>query len=225
MFAFNNRIWVVDDLNPEVYDTTAVHINANWLPWDTTKNPSISTNFNNGGGCAVVAGDFVYWFGGKVVRRMYFRGMPINDGTRVWEYVADLTDIPSSYCVVLPTNRNQIMLEVKQTDTTNYMATIFDIYLNTFTPVLSSTDLTGAPLMEICRSVNPVSLFAFPGGFYGSGVAKTYTPAGTAVWPDVTAANSIGSITAGRTYPAVALVPRGFTGLAGILPPNCATGC
>ena len=76
VFAFNNRIWVVDDTNPEVYDATAANFNAaNWQLWDTTanKNPSISSNYTNGGGCAVVAGDYVYWFGGKNVRRMYFK--------------------------------------------------------------------------------------------------------------------------------------------------------
>jgi hypothetical protein len=221
IFWFNNHVWVVDDKNPEVSDG----FNNNWLPWDLVKNPSISTNFTNGGGCAVVANDYLYWFAGKNVRRMYFKGMPTDDGLRIWEYYADLTDTASSYCSVLPTNRNQIMLEVRLGTTTTYMTTIFDIYLKTFTSVQSTTDLTGAPLMEICKASDPVPLYAFPSGFYGSGVAKIYTPAGTAIWPDVTAANSIGSITAGRNYPAVTLVPRTFTGLAALLPASCTTGC
>jgi hypothetical protein len=98
IFYFGGRIWVVDDRNPEVSGLD------NWQPWDTTKNPAISANFTNGSGCAVVANDYLYWFAGKVVCRMYFKGIPTNDGQRVWEYYADLTDIASSYCTVLPTN-------------------------------------------------------------------------------------------------------------------------
>jgi hypothetical protein len=223
VFSFGGKIWVVDDKNPEFFDTTS--FNNDWRPWDTTKNPSISTSFTNGGGCAVVANDYAYWFAGKVVRQMYFIGMPTNDGLRVWETYADLTDTASSYCVVLPTNSSRIMLEVKLGTTTTYMTTIFDINLKTFTPVQSTTDLTGAPLLEICKSSDPVPLYAFPSGFYGTGVAKIYTPSGATIWPDVTAANSIGSITAGRNYPAVTLVPRTFTGLAALLPASCTAGC
>jgi hypothetical protein len=224
VFSYGGKIWVVDDQNPEFFDTK--NFNKNWQPWDTTKNPSISSSFTKGGGCAVVANDYLYWFAGKNVRRMYFNGMPTNDGLRVWEYYADLTDTASTYCAVLPTNRNQIILEVRQTDTTTYMTTIFDIYLKTFTPVQSTTDLTGAPLLEICKASETVpSLYAFPSGYYGTGVAKTYSPNGTAIWPDVTAANSIGSITAGRNYPAVTLVPISFPGLNALLPISCNKGC
>jgi hypothetical protein len=55
--------------------------------------------------------------------------------------------------------------------------------------------------------------------------AKVYTPNGTEKWPDVTAENSIGSITAGRSYPAVTLVPRTFAGLDVLLSPSCTKGC
>ena len=219
IFSYNNRIWVVDDQNPEVYDVA----NDAWQLWDSAKNPSISADFTRGGGCAVVASDYVYWFAGKVVRRMSLKGMPSTDGLRVWEKVADLTDTATSNCVVLPTNRNQIMVEVRQFNANSYGTTIFDIYSNTFTPVLSPTDLTGAPLTEICRSANPVPLYAFPGGFYGSGVAKVYTPAGPAVWPDLTTAASAGSISVGRSFPAVTLLPKAFSGLT--VPDSCTAGC
>jgi hypothetical protein len=221
IFYFNKGAWVVDDRNPEFIDS----VTGNWKPWDTTKNPSISANFTKGGGCAVIANDYLYWFAGINVRRIYFKGMPTNDGQRVWEYYADLTDTASSYCAVLPTNRNQIMLEVRLGTSTTYTTTIFDIYLKKFTPVQSTTDLFGAPLLEICKAFDPVPLYAFPSGFYGTGVAKIYSPTGTTIWPDVTAANSIGSITSGRNYPAVTLVPRTFTGLAALLPASCTTGC
>jgi hypothetical protein len=118
------------------------------------------------------------------------------------------------------------MLEVGLGDTATYTTTIFDIYLKTFTTVQSSTDqLIGAPFLEICKANDPVPLYAFPTGFYGSGVAKVYTANGTDKWPDVTAANSIGSITAGRSYPAVTLVPRTFAGLDVLLSPSCTKGC
>jgi hypothetical protein len=102
------------------------------------------------------------------------------------------------------------MLEVRPNDANTYTTTIFDIFSNTFTPVLSPTDLTGAPLTEICHSANPVPLYAFQGGFYGSGVAKVYTPAGTAVWPDLTTAASARTIAVRQSFPAVTLIPRAF---------------
>jgi hypothetical protein len=65
------------------------------------------------------------------------------------------------------------MLEVGLGATDTYTTTIFDIYLKTFTTVQSSTDqLIGAPFLEICKANDPVPLYAFPTGFYGSGVAK-----------------------------------------------------
>ncbi len=71
----------------------------------------------------MVDGDYAYWFGGtyKIVRRLYLAGLgignvglPAADGIRQWEKVADLpaSTVLYPYCATVPTNRNQILLEL-----------------------------------------------------------------------------------------------------------------
>jgi hypothetical protein len=227
-FSYSNKLWIVGDDYPKMLDFTTANPGANF--WDSPANPPTipQNNKTDGGGCAVVVGDFVYLFGGyntNAVRRMYLKGLPTltPDTTfpRKWDY---LLDVPTSgsvspYCATVPTNRNQIMIEITPVDATSNTALIYDIYQNTFTPVVSNFDISGTPLNELCHADTSL-LYAFP---YGTG-AKSYLSTGTGagVWPDVA---STGSLAVTRNYPAVALVSRAFLTAANF--PNIATcaGC
>ena len=76
----------------------------------------------------MVDGDYAYWFSGtfNIVRRLYLAGLgisnpglPAADGTRQWEKVADMpaSTVLYPYSTIVPTNRNQIMLEVSGSTT------------------------------------------------------------------------------------------------------------
>jgi hypothetical protein len=211
-FIYGGQMWIVSDYSPMILDLSGATF-QNF--WDTEKNPPYipTNNQTEGGGCAVVVGDFVYLFGGAntlAVRRFYLKGL--KAGTpgdalvpRKWEYLTDLPNVNvQPNCATVPTNRNQIMIELSQQSSTTASALIYDIYQNTFTAVPSTIDLGGVPLTELCHA-DPSPLYAFP---YGNG-AKVYYPTGTGndIWPDVI---STGSIPTTRLYPAVALVPKAF---------------
>ena len=176
------------------------------------------------GSCMVVVGDYVYWFGGtshNIVRRLYLAGLgisnpglPAADGTRQWVKLADVptSTVLYSYCAIMPSNRNQIMLEVS--GSTTISALLYDIYQKTFTTVpFSSTSLYTSPLNELCHAYPP-RLYAFP--YSTTTGAKVYDPspavAGSSNWPTVISA---GALKATRTYPSVVLVPAAFTTCSG----------
>jgi hypothetical protein len=177
-----------------------------------------------------VVGDYAFWFGGttnNIVRRLFLAGLgignpglPAADGTRQWEKVADMpgSTVLYPYCATVPTNRNQIMLEVSGSSTIS--ALIYDIYQKTFTTVpFGSTNLFSSPLNELCHA-NPSRLYAFP---YSTNTgAKVYDPspavAGSSNWPAVTSA---GALKVSRQYPSVVLVPNAFTTAAGITCIGC----
>jgi hypothetical protein len=154
-FIYSGRLWLIDDFYPKVFDLSqATPIMQPY--WESAANPPFMTgNPTYGGGCPVVVGDYVYLFGGartSSVRRFYLRGLtltaiPTQDTSgRKWE---SLTELPSSFssnpyaCATVPTNRNQIMLEVWQADGSSNSAIIYDTYQNTFTTVASTSDLSG----------------------------------------------------------------------------------
>ncbi len=154
--------------------------------------------------------DYVYYFGGirsSAVRRLYMAGLTVlSSGTganlgRKWEY---LTDLPAnSYvvsCALLPVNKNQIVLELSQSDSTSNNAIVYDTYANGFYSVASTTDLSGSYLMQLCRDTN---LYAFPTGL-GS---KLYNPAGSTFWTESTGQTAL---KISRAYSYVFLAPSGF---------------
>ncbi len=160
----------------------------------------------------MVVGDFVYLFGGSntnAVRRMYMKNMggtPDLIYPRKWEYLLDVNPAGTvnPYCATVPTNRNLIMIEITPVDASSNTALIYDIYQNTFTQVVSTFDISGYPLNELCHA-DPSPLYAFP---YGTG-ARSYLSTGTGngVWPAVT---STGALTNLRNNPAVVSVPKAF---------------
>jgi hypothetical protein len=170
----------------------------------------------------VVVGDYVYWFGGtshNIVRRLYLAGLgisnpglPAADGTRQWVKLADVptSTVLYSYCAIMPSNRNQIMLEVSSSTTISSL--IYNIHQNTFTTVPFSVDLLSSPLNELCHA-NPPLLYAFPFSTTTTG-AKFYFSTGKN-WPTVASA---GAITVLRQNPSVVLVPVSFANLFGITP-------
>ena len=162
-FIYSGRLWLIDDFYPKVFDLSqATPIMQPY--WESAANPPyMSANPTYGGGCPVVVGDYVYLFGGarsSSVRRFYLRGLtltavPTVDSTgRKWEYLGELP-ASSSYvlnaCASLPTNRNQIVIEVWQADASSNDAIIYDIYQNTFTNVASTADLSGNAMRLITR--------------------------------------------------------------------------
>jgi hypothetical protein len=237
-FIYSNKMWVVGDDNPKVIDLTSTTLNSGVFTgatafnfWDSSLNlPTIpQNNRTDGAGCAVVVGDYVYLFGGyntNAVRRMYLKNLPTltPDTTfpRKWDYLLDVpsTGSVSTYCAAIPTNRNQIMIEVNPTDASSNTALIYDIYQNTFAPLVSTFDISGTPLNELCHTVDPPPLYAFP---YGNG-ARTFTfgvGTGSGVWAALPSAGSLTSTH--NNYPALVLVPRGyFTAFTGL---TACVGC
>jgi hypothetical protein len=177
----------------------------------------------------MAGGDYAYWFSGtfNIVRRLYLArlgisnpGLPAADGTRQWEKVADMpaSTVLYPYCAIVPSNSNQIVLEVS--GSTTISALLYDIYKKTFTTVpYSSTSLYTSPLNELCHAYPP-RLYAFP--YSTTTGAKVYDPspavAGSSNWPTVISA---GALKATRTYPSVVLVPAAFTTAAGITCSGC----
>jgi hypothetical protein len=220
-FAYNKQLWIVSDSSPKVFHLASGQV-QNF--WDTAANPPTNLVYRtNGQGCAVVVGDFVYFFGGLnsiAVLQMYLKGLgiaaalpAIPDGTRKWEYLGNMPTatvrVVSGSCASLPSNRNLILIE----DIVNSVAYTYDISMNTFTKVATSINFqNGIPLNELCHDN---TLYAFPDGTK----AKTYSPALTlgTNWPD---SPSAGSLAASRTNPIVVVVSKAFLGAS----TNC-TGC
>ena len=222
-FLKNRQIWIVSDSNPLIIDLVTLQSTnqgKGQTYWDTVGNPPTvpCPIRSEPGGCVVAAGDFVFLIGGatNAIRRLYIRGLGIGntvlppaDGVRKWEQVGTLpvagTDV-YPYCATVPSNRNQIMIEVGCS--TGKTSLIYDTITNTFTSFPFTTDLS-APLVELCKAWDSV-LYAFP---IGNG-AKAYSPTlvGGTNWVTV---NSTGSLPTVRTNPAVVLVPVAFTSLVG----------
>jgi hypothetical protein len=180
----------------------------------------------NGAGCAVVVNDFVYLFANGIVRRFLLKGLGqglTGDGTRIWENLGTMpfnSVYSGESCSPLPSNRNQILIEVVPSAGTSPNSIIYDITTNAFTTVASTTatiDFSGGtPLNELCHG--DFTLYAFP---YGAR-AKSYFATGAteaAIWPDVATTMPLA---APRYNPTVAIVPETLLAFAPFT--NCA-GC
>ena len=204
-FIYDNKMWFVEDNYPKVFDFIATPPKFQ-LFWDSVANPpTINSHQTSGDGCAVAVGDFVYQFGGKTTAAIQrFLLKPAATGvTRQWEYLTDLPSYNLRACASLPTDRNQILVAMLQTDPTVLDAIVFNVNQKTLTPVQSTVSLVGASLVEMCRSSN---LYAFPIGAR----AKMFeqNPAdGSNFWSDVVSPSTL-SIT--RTVPSVVMVPFDF---------------
>ena len=208
-FAYNSRVWIVDDSFPKVLDS----LFRPTLFWDTAANPPVMTgNQTGGGGCATAVGDFGYLFGGAYsgfsAKRIYLKNLPMTvadplSPKRQWETLADVPNQPAQVnsCAPLPFNKNQIMLELFHADTGITDTVVFDTFSNSYYPVGSSPDLTGSTLIQMCN--NPNNLFAFPTGT-GS---RQYNPAGPTIWTDSTAKTPLSTT---RVNSAVVLVTADF---------------
>ncbi len=215
-FIYNNQIWMISDNGPKILDLPNRQC-QNF--WDTATNlPTMPNGLQtNGVGCAVVVSDYVYLFANGIVRRFYLFGLgPGNpvfeqpDGKRTWVNLGTMpfnTVYPSD-CAPIPTNRNQILIEVQPTTPSTPNSIIYDIPTNTFTVVASTTATIdfngGTPLNELCHG--DLTLYAFP---YGTGAKKFVSNGATeaAIWPNVP---STGSLAAPRYNPVVVLVPNTF---------------
>jgi hypothetical protein len=216
-FLYNKQLWIVGDMYPKILDLVS---KTGQDFWDTASNlPTIPTAIkSDGAGCAIVVGDLVYLFGGQNTysyRRFYLKGLGVGitgDGARKWEYLGEMPGVRvlAGGCAALPNNRNQILLE----DSTTNLAYIYDIYLNTFTKVLTTIDFAGGtPINELCHNS---LLYVYP---IGTGTSTFSPPALTkgSNWVNVPSA---GSIAGARYNPVVVMVPKAFIG-----PSTTCTGC
>ena len=115
--------------------------------------PPITTSLTSGGGCAVLLSNYVYMFGGtnsNAIRRIFIKS-PLS--TWKWE---SLNNLPSNVavpgCWPLPSNKNLIMITLKQPSTAKTV--VYDIYQNTVTTATTTPDLYGTDLVEICHDGN-----------------------------------------------------------------------
>ena len=179
-FKFGKQIFFIDDKNPEVI----LDITKNPFTTDfataALNVPKSFTNLTNGGGCTLVSGDYVYVFGGvssKSIRRIFLKA-PVASWK--WEYLADLpSKTPDCSAASDPANRNLIFVT---TSTGGIL--IYDIWQNTLTPASTPVNLSGASLVELCRSGN---LFAVT---TNQGVKSNLATAGglNSAWTSVTTA-------------------------------------
>ena len=149
-FRFENQIFFIDDKNPEVIlDITKSPFTSDFAT-AALNVPKIFTNLTNGGGCTLVLGDYVYVFGGvssKQIRRIFLKA-PVASWK--WEYLIDLpAKTPDCSAASNPANRNLIFVT---TSTGGIL--VYDIWQNTLTPASTSVNLSGAILVELCRSGN-----------------------------------------------------------------------
>jgi hypothetical protein len=134
--------------------------------WDTATNlPTMPSRLQtNGVGCAVVVNNYVYLFANSIVRRFYLSGLgpgntdlPQPDGKRVWENLGSipLNSVYSSDCTPIPTNHNQIWIEVAPTTPSTPNSIIYVIPTNTLAIVASTTATvdfnSGTPLNKLCH--------------------------------------------------------------------------